>query len=286
MADFRLSLWKTLAISVEKEYNKLRNKTIIQGVLIVSYITLEVAEKVAICRFSRPETLNALNQEALVEMGKTLSQVEERDDISVILFTGEGKAFVAGADISEMAQFDPLQAKAFSEKGSAIFGQIRNSKKPTLALIQGYCLGGGLELALSCDFRFASPSALFSFPEVGLGIIPGFGGTQLLPRLLGYSRAFQLIVTGKRLDGTEAHGLGLVNELYEKDKLLQEGIAFAQAIAKQSPVAVAQAKTALRQGENLSLTQALALEQEAFALCFASEAQKKAMTSFLEKKKP
>lgn len=249
----------------------------------MEYITVRKEGAVATVTLNRPQALNALNKALLLELGEALGQLETEEDIAILVLTGAGKAFVAGADVGEMEHCSPLQAKAFSQLGNAVFAQLRHSKKITIAAIHGFALGGGMELALACDLRYASETTKFSFPEVGLGIIPGFGGTQMLPRVVGYSKAMELILTNKMLTGAEAKALGLVNDLYSEEELLQSVMQLAQSLGSKSIHALQQGKIAMQQGMEMPLSQGLAMETEAFALTFHTPQQQEAMANFRKK---
>lgn len=238
-----------------------------------------------ILTLNRPDALNALNKIMLQELSQAVTELQERPEVQVILMTGQGKAFVAGADIGEMVNLTPMEAKEFSQQGQEVFQKIALCPKPTMAVINGFALGGGLELALACDLRYGSDKAKFAFPEVGLGIIPGFGGTQMLTPLVGYSKALELILTQEILTAQKALDLGILNKVYPPEELLPSVMAVAQQISSCPPTAIREGKSALRQGMDMSLSQGLALERTAFALTFSAPEQKEAMTAFLQKNK-
>lgn len=203
----------------------------------------------------------------------------------VLLLTGAGdKAFVAGGDIAEMQGLKPMQAKAFSEKGLGVLRSLELGV-PTIAVVNGYCLGGGNELAMSCDWVLASDRAVFGQPEVGLGVTPGFGGTQRLTRLVGPARAMELVTTGRNVKAEEALAIGLVNHVYPADQLMDEALKMARTIASKGPVSVRLAKEAIQRGQHMDLDSAGLLESEVFGLCFATADQKEGMTAFVEKRK-
>src|SRR5919108_1160573 len=185
------------------------------------YLTLEVADRVATITVSRPDKLNALNDATVAELGRAIDEARKRDDVGAVLLTGAGRAFVAGADIGELVEQTPAQAQTRALSGQAVFRRFETSPKPTLAAVNGFALGGGCELAMACHFRIASEGAKFGQPEVKLGITPGYGGTQRLPRLVGRGRALQLLLTGEIIDAAEALRLGLVNQVVRADKLLE-----------------------------------------------------------------
>ena len=245
----------------------------------------EKKDQVGIITFNRPQVLNALNIGVLKDLDHCLSSLSLQEDVRVIILTGLGKAFVAGADIGQMSALNSEQAKKFSQLGSRVFRKLEEFSIPVIAAINGFALGGGCELALSCDFRIASEKAKFGQPEVSLGIIPGFAGTQRLSRLIGISNAKEMIYTGKMLDAREALSLNLVNDVVAEDLLMDRAIELAQAICKNSQSAVAYAKACINQGYEMSFDDANTLESLYFGLCFSTEDQKEGMAAFLEKRK-
>lgn len=250
-------------------------------------IKLEMEDHVALLTICRPKALNALNTQTLMELRQAIQQVVEDEQTYVLVITGEGeKAFVAGADITEMLNLSPEEARRFSELGQAVFQQIEQLEKPVIAAINGYALGGGCELALACDIRLAADTARLGQPEVGLGITPGFGGTQRLPRLVGAAKAKELILTGEMIAAEEALRIGLVNRVYAAEELMARAMEMARTIASKSQLAVRYAKQAIIQGLEASISTALQLEAGAFALCFAHGDQREGMEAFLEKRKP
>ena len=251
----------------------------------MALIELEQRGHVGLITINRPEALNALNVQALRELDSVLDQVESAEDIYILIITGAGRAFVAGADISEMVNFSAAQGKAFGLLGSGVMQRIARFPGPTIAAVNGYALGGGCELAMSCDIRIGSEHAKFGMPEVGLGITPGFGGTQRLARIAGMSTATELVLTGRTIGAQEALQVGLLNHLYPADEMLARAIELAEVIASKPQVAVRQAKQAIRIGTQMDIISALAFEAEAFGLCFSTEDQKDAMQAFLDKKK-
>ena len=234
---------------------------------------------------SRPEALNALNSEFFSELNIYLDDIVLSDDVSVLIITGEGKAFVAGADISEMVNLTPQQAKGFSEKGQQTFYQIENLPIPVIAAVNGYALGGGCELAMACDFRIASKRAVFGLPEVSLGLIPGYAGTQRLQRLIGMGNAMKCILTAGQVGAEEAFRMGLVQVLTEPDQLIGEAVNIGNRIASQGPEAVKLAKKVIRKGRYMGMEEAMDLEKENFAELFKGEGIE-GMKAFLEKRKP
>ena len=241
--------------------------------------------KVEVLTISRPSAMNALNSEFFREMNIYLDDLILNEDVSVLIITGEGKAFVAGADISEMVNLSPQQAKGFSEKGQQTFFRIENLPIPVIAAVNGYALGGGCELAMACDFRMASRKAVFGLPEVSLGLIPGYAGTQRLPRLIGLGNAMKCILSGGQIIAEEAYRMGLVQILSDPDDLIDDALKIADKIAFQGPEAVRTAKKVIRKGRNLGFEAAMDLEKDSFSRMFNEEG-KEGMKAFLEKRKP
>lgn len=251
----------------------------------MSFVELEQRGNVGLITINRPEVLNALNLQVLREFDEVLDLVEANADIYVLVITGAGRAFVAGADIGEMANFSAADAKTFSRNGSSVLLRLTRFPRPIIAAVNGYALGGGCELAMSCDIRIGSDKAKFGMPEVGLGITPGFGGTQRLTRIVGMSTATELVLTGRTIDAQEALQIGLINHLYPADEMLEKAIELAALIASKPQVAVRQAKQAIRIGKQIDMSSAIAFESEAFGLCFSTEDQKDSMQAFLRKEK-
>ena len=251
----------------------------------MSLIELSHNAHVATLTLNRPEALNALNSEMLAELSAAITEFERDDDTYVVIVTGAGRSFVAGADISEMKDYNAAEGKNFGAFGNNVFYRLENLAKPVIAAVNGFALGGGCELAMSCDIRLASDKAKFGQPEVGLGIIPGFGGTQRLPRLIGMSAAMELLFTNRIIGAEEAKGLGLVSAVYPAEELLAKATELAKTIAKQPQVSVRQAKQSVRRGMQTDLVTGLAFETEAFGLCFSTEDQTDSMTAFVEKRK-
>ncbi|MBF6625803.1 enoyl-CoA hydratase/isomerase family protein [Aerococcaceae bacterium zg-BR9] len=238
-------------------------------------------------KINRPKMLNALSFDVLTELNVALDDIAANRDIKVLIVTGEGdKAFVAGADIKEMKDKSVLEGKAFSNLGNNVFEKLANLRQPTIAALNGYTLGGGCELALSCDLRVATTKAKLGQPEVGLGIIPGFGGTQRLSRLIGPARAKDLIFTARIVDSQEALQMGLVNKVVESDVLLEEVEAIAKQIMKQAPLAVERAKEAINVGYDLPLNHGLKYEADLFGSLFSTADQTEGMTAFVDKRRP
>lgn len=245
----------------------------------------EPSAGVGLVTISRPKALNALNTQVLGELQRVISGIEKSFSLRVVVLTGEGKSFVAGADIGEMSKMCPLEAKEFARLGCAVFSSIEHLPIPVIAAVNGYALGGGCELALAADIRLASEKARFGQPEVGLGIIPGFGGTQRLPRLLGRGIASELLLTARHVKADEALRLGLVNAVYSVDELMPKALEMAQTIAANAPVAVRYTKEAVVNGLNTSEEEGLRIENALFSVCFSTEDQKKGMEAFLNKGK-
>ncbi|HEY6873531.1 MAG TPA: enoyl-CoA hydratase-related protein [Geobacteraceae bacterium] len=242
--------------------------------------------EIAVVVIDRPEAYNALNGETLQALRATFARLKDDDAVRGILLTGEGKNFCAGADIAAMLPMTPLDAARFSEDGQKLMAAIETVGKPVIAAVMGYALGGGLELALACDFIVAAESALFAAPEIRLGIIPGFGGTQRLTRLVGKSRAKEMIFTGDRVDAREALRIGLVNRLYADDELLPQAAAMLKKICGRGLLSLKLAKEIIDAGSDVDLKNACLMERDAFAVCFSTEDQKEGMTAFMEKRPP
>jgi len=250
-------------------------------------LLVEVTDGVAVVKINRPQVLNSLNGETLAELRQAMHEVNERNDVRAVILTGDGgKAFVAGADIAEMKAMNAVEAFAFSRLGHEAMRSIETLSKPIIAAVNGYALGGGLELALACDFIYASEKAKLGLPEVTLGIFPGFGGTQRLPRLIGKGRAKELIYTGKIVDAAEAYTLGIVNKVVAPDQLMEEAIKTARTIAQNGPLAVGMAKDAVNNGYDEARAEGSAIEMTAWGNTFATHDQKEGMGAFLEKRKP
>lgn len=241
---------------------------------------------VGILSFNRPKVLNALNTSVLQELEEAIDQVHKDEDIYVLIITGEGKAFVAGADISEMKDKTAGQGRSFGDLGSRIFRKIELMEKPVIAAVNGFALGGGCELAMSCDIRIAGEKAKFGQPEVSLGITPGFAGTQRLPRLVGAAKAKELIFTGNMVKAMEAEKIGLVNKVVPQEELMDEALKMAKKIASNGQIAVKYSKAAINRGINCDLDTAVEIEKDLFGLCFATEDQEEGMSAFLEKRAP
>ena len=250
-------------------------------------VLLHVAEGIAIVTINRPKQLNALNVDLLLRLRETLHECGGRDDVRVVILTGAGeKSFVAGADIAAMSAMTPRQAFAFAELGQSVFNTVEALPKAVIAAVNGFALGGGCELAISCDIILASSRAKFGTPEVNLGVFPGFGGSQRLPRLLGKARAKEVIFTGEMFDAARALAIGLVNRVCPPEELMGEAQNLARTIMAKGPVAVGLAKQSIEAGYDLDLDRALLIERNLFAQCFDTDDQKEGMSAFLEKRPP
>jgi enoyl-CoA hydratase len=248
------------------------------------HIKVSKAGAVGWLKFARPP-VNALNTEVVLELERALDWLAAQDDVLVIVLTGEGKAFVAGADIGEMSAFTPMQAREFATNGHRALGKIADIEKPVIAAVNGFALGGGCEIALACDIRVMADSAKIGQPEVKLGLIPGFGGTQRLSRLCGPGAAKELIFSGAQLDATEALRIGLVNRVVPADELIGVVTELANAIAANGPAAVRLAKVCINRGLDSNLTTGNSYEVEAFGVCFSSGEPAEGTKAFLEKRK-
>ena len=240
----------------------------------ISYITV-----------NRPKVLNALNMATMNELHAAFTQLKEDREVRVVILTGAGeKSFVAGADIGELQKNNPVEAKAYTHRGQAVLELIENLGKPVIACINGFALGGGCELAMACTMRLASENAKLGQPEVKLGIIAGYGGTQRLPRLVGKGIAMQLLLTGEMITAQEAHRIGLVNEVVPAAQLIARAEAIAQAIIKNAPLAIQYCLEAVNHGMEMTQQEGLFLEASLFAVCCATEDKKEGTAAFLEKR--
>ncbi len=246
----------------------------------------EKKDHVCILTINRPEALNALNSEVLDALDKAVDTVLADDDVRVIILTGAGRAFVAGADIGEMAELDMTAGRAFGNVGQKLFRKIEQAEKPTIAAVNGFALGGGCELALACDMRIASEHAVFGQPEVGLGITPGFSGTQRLAAVIGKAKAAEMILTANNINAQAAAELGLVNRTVPAEKLMEEAEALAAKIASNAPLAVKWSNSAIKRGLETDIDSGIAIEADLFGMCFATADQKEGMKAFLERRKP
>jgi enoyl-CoA hydratase len=249
-------------------------------------IVFQVDQGIATITFNRPKALNALNQALLAELSQALDAIAADESVRVLILTGAGeKAFVAGADIGELATFSALQAKNFSKSGHAIIAKLQELPIAVIAAVNGFALGGGSEIALACDFIYAADTAKFGLPEITLGLIPGFGGTQRLPRLIGANRAKELIFTGKMISAAEAAQIGLANKVVPAAALMEEALKTARDIAAKGRVSLRAVKQAINQGLNVDLVSGCNIEVDAFALALASPDAKEGTAAFLEKRK-
>lgn len=260
-------------------------------------VLVEQQGQVVVVTINRPRALNALNTSVYHDLDAALDEIEAMQDVRCIILTGsprvdkegnvvpEKQSFVAGADIAQMKDLDVAGGKFFGNDGNGICRRLEHFPVPVIAAINGFCLGGGCELAMCCDIRLASDKATFGQPEVGLGITPGCGGTQRLARLVGMGRAKEILYTARNIDAQKAYEIGLVNHVYPFEELMDEAMKMAKQIAKQAPVAVSLCKEAVNVGCQTDLDSALKFEANCFAQCFATEDQKSGMTDFVEKKK-
>ncbi|KGG80734.1 crotonase [Caloranaerobacter azorensis H53214] len=249
-------------------------------------LLLKKEGNICILTINRPKALNALNSKVLEELSDAVDQIENDKDIHVVIITGEGKAFVAGADILEMKDMTSETARKFAKQGLEVFRKIELMEKVVIAAVNGFALGGGCELAMCCDIRIASEKAKFGQPEVGLGITPGFAGTQRLSRLVGIAKAKELIFTGDMIDANEAERIGLVNKVVKADELMNTAIELAKKIASKGQIAVKYSKIAINRGFETDIETGMEIERNLFSLCFATYDQKEGMTAFIEKRKP
>ena len=254
----------------------------------MSYANLryEVEDSIAQVTVNRPEKLNPLNAETVAALGQCFDDIAANDSVKAVIVTGAGeKAFVAGADINQLKTLSPMEGRAWALDGQRVFARIEGLPKPVIAAINGYALGGGLELAMACHIRVASPNARLGQPEVKLGIVPGYGGTQRLPRLVGKGRALEMILTGDPVTADEAHRIGLVNRLAPLEDLLGEARKIAARILENGPVAVALCLDAVQRGMEMPLDEALRWEATQFALSCSTEDIREGTQAFLEKRK-
>lgn len=251
----------------------------------MAFVEVTKQGHVGIVTMNRPEALNALSSAVFADLTKALDQVEHDEDVYVVVITGAGRAFVAGADIGEMASMNVEQGLAFSELGNSLMMRVDLFPKPTIAAVNGFALGGGCELSLACDIRIASEKAKFGQPEVGLGIIPGFGGTQRMARIIGTGPAMELIYTADTIDAKRAQEIGMVNHVVAPEELMTFALEMAEKIASKAQVAIRTSKMAIRRGIDCDISTAATYEALAFATCFSTEDQKDAMKAFVEKRK-
>ena len=247
-------------------------------------IKVEVEGAMAIVTMNRPKAMNALNNQTLGELNTLFDHFRKDNEILGVIITGEGKAFVAGADISQMCGYSAEQGRDYADYAQSVFNKIESLEKPVIAAVNGYALGGGCELSMSCDIRIASEKAIFGQPEVNLGVIPCFGGTQRLTRLVGTGIAKELIYTGRNVKPEEAKAIGLVNQVVPAESLLDEAKAMMALILTKAPMAIRYSKVAINQGINMDLVRGLEFEKDVCALTFGSEDSKEGMSAFLAKR--
>lgn len=251
----------------------------------MEFVLYEQKGQYAIITINREKALNALNSTVLDELNETLDNVN-LDEVRCLILTGAGqKSFVAGADIGEMSTLTKAEGEAFGKKGNDVFRKLETFPIPVIAAINGFALGGGCEISMSCDIRICSENAVFGQPEVGLGITPGFGGTQRLARLVGEGMAKQMIYTARNIKADEAYRLGLVNAVYTQEELMPAAMKLASGIAGNAPIAVRNSKKAMNEGLQVDMDQAIVIEEKAFGDCFETEDQREGMAAFLEKRK-
>ena len=253
----------------------------------MQYLLLSIEKHIGVITINRPEALNAMNKTLISELQDAVKELVINDDVGVIIITGAGeKAFVAGADIKAMQKMSGRQALEFSREGQEMTMDIENSPKPVIAAINGFALGGGCEIALACDIRIASENAKFSQPEVALGIIPGWGGTQRLPRLIGKGRAIEMIASGEMIEAEEALRIGLVNHVVPLADLMEKTYSLAASILNNGPAAVSAAMKCIHKGYDKHLEDGLDIELNAFAELFETSEQQEGTSAFVEKRKP
>ena len=250
----------------------------------MSFVAFEQRGPIGVLTMNRPEALNALNEQVLRDLNAALDAVEANDEVLVVILTGAGRSFVAGADIGQMKDLTPVQAKKFGSYGNQVFLKLENFPKPVIAAVNGFALGGGCELSMACDIRLASEKAKFGQPEVGLGIPPGFGGTQRLARIVGVSNAMELILTAKTINAARAQELGLVSHVYPPEELMDKAMELANAICANAQIAVCESKRCIRMGMQTDIHTGSAFEAEAFGVTCGTEDKNEGMGAFLEKR--
>ena len=248
-------------------------------------VRMDKQEGIALITIDRPKAMNALNTLVVTELLQLVAEVEQDKELRALILTGEGRSFVAGADIAEMQSMDLAAGRVFGQLGSSLMRRLEKLEIPTIAAVNGFALGGGCELAMSCDIRLCSDTAVFGQPEVGLGITPGFGGTQRLARLVGMGMAKQLVYTARNIKSDEALRIGLVNAVYPLSELYAAAEKMASTIASNAPIAVRAAKKAMNDGISLPIGEAVVCEEKAFGSCFETKDQQEGMGAFLEKRK-
>ena len=249
-------------------------------------ILLEKKGSIAVATINRPKALNALNSQVLEDLNELLDLVNADEEIRALVLTGSGeKAFVAGADIAEMSTLTKTEGEAFGKKGNDVFRKLETLPIPTVAAVNGFALGGGCELSMSCDIRICADTAVFGQPETGLGITPGFGGTQRLARIVGTGKAKEMIYGARNIKAEEAYRIGLVNNVYPAEELMPAAKKLASTIARNAPIAVRNCKRAINEGIQVDMDQAIVIEEKLFGSCFETCDQKEGMNAFLEKRK-
>lgn len=251
-----------------------------------SFVSLSIEGGVATVTLQREKQLNALNEQVLRDLDSVIHEIEGASGVRVVLLHGQGRAFAAGADIAQMKDLGGTEAESFSLLGQKVFSRLEALPQPVICLIHGYALGGGMELTLACDIRIATESAKFGQPEVTLGVLPGFGGSQRLPRIVGQGNALYLLLTGEMISAAEAHRMGLVSKVVADDALLEAGHQMAKRILKLGPYALASVKRAVYEGAELDLQSGIKVESARFGMCFTTDEQKEGMSAFLEKRPP
>lgn len=249
------------------------------------HLLFTIDDQISIVTFNRPKVLNALSRDLLEEFSAVMDDIESNADIRVLILTGSGeKAFVAGADISELAVLTPLETKLFASRSQQTVDRLQGLSIPVIGAVNGFALGGGTEIALACDFIYASENAMFGQPEINLGLIPGFGGTQRLPRRIGINRAKEMIFSGKMINADEALKMGLVNGVFKPTELMEAVMKTANTIASKGRVAIRAAKEVINRGVNVDLRTGCHMEIDAFSLCMASPDAREGTSAFLEKR--
>lgn len=247
-------------------------------------VLYRIEDNIAFITLNRPKALNALNTETLKELDAAVSAAGNDENVKAVVITGEGRAFVAGADISQMRDLTVQEGRDMTLLGQEVFTRIENLDKPVIAAVNGFALGGGCELAMACDIRIASDKAKFGQPEVNLGIIPGYGGTQRLPRLVGKGRAKYLIFTGEMISAEEAFRIGLADKVVPAEELMDSVVSLAKVIMSKAPISIKMAKHAINNGMNVDLKSGIAYEAEAYTTTFSTEDRIEGMSAFLEKR--
>jgi enoyl-CoA hydratase len=250
------------------------------------HLTLSVQDRIATLTVNRPDKLNALNAATIGELGAAIDELHVRDDVAAVILTGAGRAFVAGADIAELSAQSALEGQRLARRGQDVFRRFETSTKPTIAAVNGFALGGGCELAMSCHVRIASEAAKFGQPEVKLGLVPGYGGTQRLARLVGRGRALQLLLTGEMIDAQEAYRIGLVNRVAAADQLIAAATAMVQQMLMNAPLGIAACIDLVDRGMEMPLDDALALEATRFGILISTSDTAEGTRAFLEKRPP